>query len=176
MNNQIILGKILFELGDSGLLACRKVTQSWKSAIDDPVIWLRKLNSIGQPTKIDCEWKKIIQRCIQIQKPIEMLTPCLMKTYFTNVNLSDENLENGNQESKNLWRQVFLGFPPIHWAIENKQLEVVKLICNFDPDYNRRISCEPACSKFFYVPFLTAISYNYSDIVKWMVTNDKVIT
>ena len=105
-----------------------------------------------------------------------MLTPCLMKTYFTNVNLSDENLENGNQESKNLWRQVFLGFPPIHWAIENKQLEVVKLICNFDPDYNRRISCEPACSKFFYVPFLTAISYNYSDIVKWMVTNDKVIT
>ena len=41
MNNQIILGKILFELGDSDLIACRKVTQSWKSAIDDPVIWLK---------------------------------------------------------------------------------------------------------------------------------------
>ena len=175
MKNQIIFNKVLFELDDSDLLACRTINNSWKLLIDDPVIWLKKLRLIGQPISTNCEWKKLIQRCIQLQEPIKILTPCLMKQYFTNVNLTEKRHGKGTEESKNKWRNVWLRYPPINCAVSLGQLDVVKLICNFDSDYNRRFSCEPASSNFFYVPLLTAIIKGFSDIVQLMVTKNEVI-
>ena len=52
--------KILHYLDLKTLKNCEQVCQSWKSIMDNPLFWLKKLKSLGQPIQVTEEWYRII--------------------------------------------------------------------------------------------------------------------
>ena len=158
------IGENVFKILDNQeLLKCRIVCKTWKSILDEPIIWLSRLKSAGHSQEAHDQWLDLIQKSIETKKPKHNLTLCLMLKLFKAPNPSLEVV----------WRKVFLNFPPIFIAAKHGQLEVVKLIHQFDKDCNRPISCKPA-SKSFYIPLLLAIRFHQNEVVKYLVENVKV--
>ena len=75
----------------------------------------------------------------------------------------------GNRNSE--FRKGCLHFPPIHTAVKYGQLEVVKLIHQFDKDCNRLLSHLPGQ---YFTPLSLAIRHNQTEVVKYFIENEKV--
>ena len=156
------IGETVFNfLEDEDLLNCRLTCKMWKSVLDSPIFWLEKLKSLKYTQKAHEQWLDLIQKSIQVGKPKENLSLSIMLIYFT-IPI--------DQSFRNVW----LNLPPIHTASIYGQVEVVKLIHQFDKDCNRPISYEPHCDSH-HTPLSLAIKHHQTEVVKYLVENIEVI-
>ena len=151
--------RIFSLLSKKDLLNCRLVCKTWKTILGEPIFWLHKLKKIGHPDTAHNQWLDLIQNSIKIDKPKEYLTLSLMLKFY--------NVPHPNDV---IWRKVYLNLPPIHIATKYGQLEVVKLIHQFDRNCNRAISYRPA-SQDICRPLIIAIKNNQNSVVEYMVEN-----
>ena len=158
--------KVFNYLQDEDLLNCRLVSKTWKSVLDEPMFWLGKLQSIGHSEEAQNKWLDLIQRCIQINKPKQILTFSIMLKYYYIPEILEDK---GNLA----FRKVLLNFPPIFTAAKYGQLEVVKLIHQLDKGFNRPVSYEPSSDNFF-IPLNLAIKNSHVEVVKYIVNNLEV--
>ena len=74
--------KIFNYLTTQDLLKCRLASKSWKSILDNPIFWLKKLNSVGEhPKEIHNKWLNLIQSAKQCDIPLSKITYCLIIKY-----------------------------------------------------------------------------------------------
>ena len=158
--------KVFNLLGDEDLLICRLVSKTWKSALDEPMFWLKKLQSIGHSEQAQNQWLDLIQKCLQTNKPKQILTLSIMLKYYSIPEILEDK---GNLA----FRKVLLNFPPIFTAAKYGHLEVVKLIHLLDTGFNRPVSYEPSSDNFF-IPLNLAIKNCHMEVVKYIVDNLEV--
>ena len=163
------IGEKVFQLlEDEDLLNCRLVGKTWKLVLDEPMFWLEKLKSIGLSQEAHARWLDLIQKSNLIKKPKQILTLSLIIKFYTFPSLSECS---GNF----VFRKVLLNFPPIFTATKYGQLEVVKLIHQFDKGFNRSVSYEPSSHNSF-IPLNLALKHNQIEVVKYIVENLEVST
>ena len=151
--------RIFSHLSKTDLLNCRLICKTWKSILQEPIFWLHKLKQIGHPDTAHNKWLDLIQNSMKIDKPKGNLTLSLMLKFYKVPHPNDV-----------IWKKVYLNLPPIHIATKYGQLEVVKLIHQFDKDCNRAISYRPA-SQDICRPLIIAIKNNQISVVEYMVEN-----
>ena len=67
------IGENIFNcLTAQDLLNCRLTSKSWKNILDNPMFWLRKINSVGlhHPREIHNKWLDLIKFAKQSEVPI----------------------------------------------------------------------------------------------------------
>ena len=77
----IINQNVLLYLDHKSQMAFRSVCQSWREQVDQPFIWIRKLNLKSYPKELGNVWIDLVRR---IQKGSDLeneVTECLMKWY-----------------------------------------------------------------------------------------------
>ena len=73
----------IFQLIDKeDLLKYRLVSKTWKTVIDDPIFWLRKLECIDEPITARNEWLVLLQKSQEFDKYEESLKLCIMRKYI----------------------------------------------------------------------------------------------
>ena len=131
--------KIFHYLTAQGLLNCRLASKSWKNILDNPIFWLKKLNTFGQhhPREIHNKWLDLIKFAKQSEVPISKITYCLVIKYCKFIIHSRDN-----------WMSIeiqrfLLGLPPIYQALQTKfpDIEVIKLIGDSDETFTDTIEC-----------------------------------
>lgn len=155
--------KVFSYLEKGNLLKCRQVCKNWKLILNEPIFWLDKLKSIGHPETAQKQWLDLIQKTILLKKPKQMLSLSLMLKYCTYPRLLEDK---GNEA----YRKMCLNFPPIWTATKHGQLEVVKIIHQFDKYCNGPFSKLPSN----YTPLNLAIRYQQTEVVKYLVENIEV--
>ena len=155
------------------LLHCRLVCKSWKSVIDDPIFWLRKLKNINQPLTAHQEWLVLIQKSKELGKYEYSLTLCIMRKYF-NLLLPDIEEKRFLGDDKNSkWKVERLGLPAICYAINFGMLEVVKLIHQVDNHfYSQSYKSFPLID--FTYPLIHAIQESQTRVAMYILSETKV--
>ena len=158
--------KIFNFLEEDDWLNCRLVCKTWKLVLEEPIFWLDKLKSIGHPEAAHEQWLDLIHKSFQTGKPKQNLSLSLMlKFYSIPILLGPSN---------SLHRKACLNFPPIHTAAKYGQLEVVKLIHQFDRDCNRPISFWPANPNQSQTPLMLAMKHHHNTVAKYILENVEV--
>ena len=116
-----ITSRIFGYLDHKSQLQCRLVGQSWKSHVDQPLFWLKKLEKKGQSKNLSKAWCDLFQRIEEGSSLEEELRECLMKWY----------------DEFHTWEEPELdGMTPIHIASLMGCLGLVKLIASYTDNPN----------------------------------------
>ena len=141
--------KIFNYLTTQDLLKCRLASKSWKSILDNPIFWLKKLNSVGEhPKEIHNKWLNLIQSAKQCDIPLSKITYCLIIKYCKFIIHSREKWSSkfNVKPSESEWIEVqkfALGLPPIYQALHTNfpDIEVIKLIGESDKTFTDPVEC-----------------------------------
>ena len=146
----IISRTISLFLDQDTLLSCRLVSQSFRKRVNDPHIWIEKLDNKGQSRELHVAWIDLLQ---QIEKGSTLeneVSRCLMHWY-------------GRQRA---WTEYAKnGIMPINIAAFYGYLEIVKTISSHHENPNAPMPSG-------WTPIHLAANNGYTDIVKILV--DKV--
>ena len=132
------------------LLNCRLAGKSWKRILDNPIFWLKKLNSGGQhhPLEIHNKWLILIQFANENEVPMSKITYCLIIKYCKFVIHSREKwiAKFKIKPAEFEWIRIqrfMLRLPPIYQALHTKSpdLEVIKLIGDSDETFTDPVIC-----------------------------------
>ena len=63
-------------------LALRQVCQSWKTHVDDPHFWIKKLESNGQSVELHNSWTDLVGKISKGSSLKQKVISCLMKWYI----------------------------------------------------------------------------------------------
>ena len=139
--------KIFSYLTTQDLLNCRLTSKSWKNVLDNPIFWLKKLNSIGgHPREIHNKWLNLIEFAKQYDVSLSKITYCLIIKYCKFIYTRENLMPYFNIRPSSEWiaiQRFMLGLPPIYQALHNKfpDIEVVKLIGDSDETFTDTIEC-----------------------------------
>ena len=133
--------EIFSNLEHNEQLKCRLVCKSWKTHLDQPVFWIKKLNNLGQSKKLFNSWTALLPR-IEKGSFLEQETiNCLRKSHKHNhvimyhegidlihivamfgsiklMKLIESYIDHDSKTDK--------GWTPIHIAAINGQIDIVK--------------------------------------------------
>ena len=155
----------IFQLIDKeDLLKYRLVSKIWKTVIDDPIFWLRKLECIDEPITARNEWLVLLQKSKEFEKYEESLKLCIIRKYI-----------NMKFETDLKWKAERVGLPAIYYAIYFGMLEVVKLIHEVDNNFHQK-SYRPDLGMDFTYPLISAIEKCKTDIAKYIILTTKVLS
>ena len=140
--------KIFGHLDDKSQLNCRLVCKSWKTQMDQPYFWIKKLDQKGQSQNLHNQWIDLLQR---LEKKIffeQELRRCLMKWYGDMDNWNKKVLVGANlvhilaaygnynlikfidQEENIFTTPKNDGWTPIHLAAANGRAEMFKFMAS----------------------------------------------
>ena len=168
--------KVFQNLPTEDILKCRLICHSWKSILDDPIFWLKKLKTKG--FKNFQIWLKIIQKSSQFNVNQENVTPCLRNLFTTASRYHEKNPFTESNFFDMDIPPLFITFLP-----EHPDLQIMKLIAILDKDFTRplfvppkfaffnqdRLQLVPRRTKF---PLHEAISFNFNiEIIKFISSN-----
>ena len=136
--------KIFMSLTGKDILKCRLVCQSWKQIQDDPIFWLIKLNSIGQPKCTFEKWMNLIGQAHESGFSLTTLANCLRFKFFKFVKSSNYLIEwyRVPMERTSEFRGFMLKLPPIFNALfwkNSESEELLKFIVNSDKNFAKPI-------------------------------------
>ena len=156
------IGEHIFNyLPTQDILNCRLTSKSWKNILDNPIFWLKKLNSeVQHPREIQNKWLTLIRFANQNEVPLSKIAYCLIIKYCKFVIHSREKWISKFriQPSEPEWPKIqkfMLGLPPIYQALHNKSpdIEVIKLIGKSDVKFTDSVEC-PRKYKLYYAGFI----------------------
>ena len=155
--------KIFNYLTTQDLLNCRLTSKSWKHILDNPIFWLKKLNTFGEyhTVEIHNKWLTLIKLAKQNEVPISKITYCLIIKYCKFIIHPREIWSSRIQKIKpsdSEWIEIqkfILGLPPIYQALHTKfpDIEVIKLVGESDETFIDTIEC-PRHYKLYYARFI----------------------
>ena len=179
----IISRTISLFLDQDTLLSCRLVSQSFRKRVNDPHIWIEKLDNKGQSREFHDAWIDLLR---QIEKGSTLeneVSRCLMHWYYRQrtwtecakngimpINIAAfygylEIVKTISSHHENPNAPMPSGWTPIHLAANNGHTEIVKILADKVENPN-----EP--NPDGWTPVHMAARYGYTDIVKILV--DKV--
>ena len=154
-----IIEKMFDALDSNTLLNCRLVCKTWNQFLENPNIWLKKLEEIGQPAKVELAWKNLIAKSKDMEIERSTFAKCL-RMKFTHFMRTHKNLSCDRPAScKNL------SWPPIYTAAYIGSLEIVKLIYKLGENCNCRI--------YYVKPIFAAIDRGHNEVVKFLIENSQ---
>ena len=124
------IGEKVFNFVPSeSILNCRKVCKSWKQILDNPELWLKKLNAIGQTktTSKDCLF--LLKKASKLGLPESVIGHCLLIKYSK---VTSDYSSIVSLEFKEI-RKFWLNLPLLYYTLIPKvpNLELVNLILKF---------------------------------------------
>ena len=90
-----ITRKILMCLDTKTLKKCRFVSHSWKFHVDQPLLWIKKLNQKGQPKELYDAWIDLYQNIEEESSLYQDMALCTMKFCQRLHRWTISNIENG---------------------------------------------------------------------------------
>ena len=195
------IGEKIFNcLQNKDILNCRSVCQSWKQILDNPNLWLKKLNSFGQTQKSYEECSDLLAKASEINFPPAKLGNCLMIKYVKvkeapNPNFHPHRITRNKIEK---FVKFITNLPLLYFALVPKEpdLDLIKFLSRETPDKPEPLpSFEVECyirllhkrvftpSIFIYCPFYVdeidpisdAILVNKSlEVIKTLLTELKI--
>ena len=141
-----ITKKILLNLDQKDLQACRLVCHSWKMQVDKPHLWIKKCDYKGQSEDLHNTWFDLVRRIEKGSFLEKQLANCLMNWNGLIHTYSEEELE---------------GITPIHIATRFGFTDIVKLIASCVDDSN-------APKSNGITPMYVAARFGHLDIVKFL--------
>ena len=158
--------QILSDLDLPTLMNCRLVCISWYNFLENPYFWLKKLKEEGQPSETELAWKNLITKSIEFGFEEQIFAKCLRMKFQQYVERKSYNQR--FQDKVIFW----LKCPPLHTASLYGQIEVVKLIYQFQLDFNRPlfsgIRQRYLQTEYFEVPIFAAIANNHTEVAKFL--------
>ena len=140
--------KIFGHLDDKSQLNCRLVCKSWKTQMDQPYFWIKKLDQKGQSKVLRDQWTDLLQRLEKKKFFEQELRRCLMKWYGDMDNWNKSVLIGANivhilaaYGSYNLMKFISPqednfnvpkndGWTPLHLAAANGKAEMFKYMAS----------------------------------------------
>ena len=142
------IGEIVFNYVPSeNILNCRKVCKSWKQILDNPKLWLKKLNSIGQTKIITKDCLTLLRKAAKIGLPESTIGHCLLIKYSKVTSYHSPIVSLKFQKIKKFW----LNLPLLYFALIPKvpNIELVNLILKFSKiNPNRDVNFTPSPYKY----------------------------
>ena len=131
--------KIFTALDLPTLLNCSLVCKDWKKLLNNPTFWLKKLRGVGQPLEIQTAWLSLIRKSSEIGVENQIFAKCLRMKYqdFVEQEYRDQIGPEHFEGPTLLQPKYWMKFPPLHTSCVYGQLEIVKLIYDFEEDFNR---------------------------------------
>ena len=171
------IGANVFQnLSIEDILSCRLVCHSWKSILDDPIFWLKKLKTKGFK-KVQI-WLEIIQKSNQFNINQENVASCLRNLFIIASRYHEENEFSKSDFFDLEIPPLFITFLP-----EHPDLQIMRLIAILDKDFTRPLFVLPEFAVFYkkrlrlfprgtQFPLHEAISFKLSiDIIKFIASN-----
>ena len=179
----IISSTISLLLDQDALLSCRLVSQSFRERVDDPHIWIVKLDNKGQSRELHVAWIDLVQ---QIEKGSTLeneISRCLMhyhgcqhtwteyaKNGIMPINIAAhygylEIVKTISSYQENPNAPMPSGWTPIHSAARHGHTEIVKFLAD-------KVEIPNAPNTNGWTPIHSAARYGHTEIVKILV--DKV--
>ena len=138
---------ILLCLDYESKLVFRQVCQSWKTHVDDPRFWIKKLQSNGQSVELHNSWTDLVGKISKGSSLEEKVIGCLMKWYKARQEYSRRNIK---------------GINLVHITAQFGCTEMF-LLASFIDDLNAPMSNG-------WTPLHIAASYRSTDIFKFLAT------
>ena len=133
--------KVFQNLSIEDSLSCRLVCPSWRSILDDPIFWLKKLKTKG--FKNFPIWLEIIQKSNQFNINQENVASCLRNLFIIASRYHEENEFSKSDFFDLEIPPLFITFLP-----EHPDLRIMRLIAILDKDFTRPLFVLPEFAVF----------------------------
>ena len=153
------IGEKIFNLvPKNNILSNRGVCKSWKQILDNPMLWLKKLNGIGLNEKSRKEYLVLLKKTSKAGFQQERIGYLLLIKYIK-VRKHHSDFQFINKRNQPL-REFLLGLPLLYFALISKlpDLELIKFIAKSRKDLANFIRCPLLGIKYASGNFYTYIS------------------
>ena len=136
------IGEKIFNcLQNKDILNCRNVCHSWKQILDNPNLWLKKLNSFGQAQKSYEECSELLAKASEINFPPAKLGNCLMIKYVkvTEAPSQDFHPHRITRAKIEKFVKFITNLPLLYFALVPKEpdLDLIKFLSRETPDVDK---------------------------------------
>ena len=154
-------------------LKCRLVCKSWKINLEkSPMVWLKKLEILGQPNKITKKWLQLVEKCRPFSIFESKIVNLMIQKYINYMKPLEERSGTYHGFQNLVSYEIPIEFPPIYQALYCKpeNLDVLKCIMENDKrSYILPIQCPN--SYLWITPLIEAINMNANtEVIKCLVS------